>query len=75
METTDIKIHIPLNFKQIVEIIRQLPYDEKLKLSEILRKETGQKKENDRVLTHFASEKALSEDWLLPEEDEAWKNL
>jgi len=26
-------------------------------------------------MTHFASEKALSKDWLSPEEDEAWKNL
>jgi hypothetical protein len=30
---------------------------------------------NDKIMTHFASEKALSKDWLSPEEDEAWKNL
>jgi addiction module RelB/DinJ family antitoxin len=27
-----------------------------------------------RAIT-FASEKALAKDWLLPEEDEAWRNL
>ncbi|MDP1795819.1 MAG: hypothetical protein Q8K53_00750 [Daejeonella sp.] len=26
-------------------------------------------------LTHYASEKVLSESWLTPEEDEAWKSL
>ncbi len=31
--------------------------------------------ENDKVMTHFASEKVLIKDWLLPEEDEAWKDL
>ncbi len=29
----------------------------------------------DKVLTHLASEKVLSQDWDSPEEDEAWKNL
>jgi len=26
-------------------------------------------------MSHFASEKVLIKDWLLPEEDEAWKDL
>ena len=26
-------------------------------------------------LTHYASEKVLSESWLAPEEDEAWQDL
>lgn len=29
----------------------------------------------DVSLTHFASESVLANDWLKPEEDEAWKNL
>jgi protein involved in sex pheromone biosynthesis len=29
----------------------------------------------DKVLTHIASEKILTKDWLTPEEDEAWKDL
>ena len=29
----------------------------------------------ESILTHFASEKSLSIDWLRPEEDTAWKNL
>jgi len=75
MEITNLNINLPLNFKQIVDIIKQLPYDEKLKLSEILKKETKQDQINDEIMTHLASEKALSKDWQLAEEDEAWKDL
>lgn len=75
MEAADLNINRPLSFKQVVEIIRQLPYNEKLKLSEVLNEETKRKLGNDKIMTHFASEKALSKDWLSPEEDEAWKNL
>ncbi|MBK7479168.1 MAG: DUF2281 domain-containing protein [Bacteroidales bacterium] len=52
-----------------------MPYKEKLMLTEVLKKETRQMPENDKVMTHFASEKVLIKDWLLPEEDEAWKDL
>jgi len=31
--------------------------------------------DDDRTLTHFASESVLAKDWLTPEEDEAWKDL
>ncbi len=75
MEASKLNINLPLNFKQVVDLVRQLPYNEKLKLSELLEKETKQKPQNDKVLTHFASEKVLAKDWLLPEEDEAWKDL
>ena len=37
-------------------------------------KNRGAKDEN-KILTHLASEKVLSQDWDSPEEDEAWKNL
>ncbi len=75
METTSFNINLSLNFNQLVEIIKQLPYNEKLKLREVLKKETRQKPENDNTLTHYASERTLAKDWLLHEEDEAWKNL
>ncbi len=75
MEAANLNINLPLNFNKVVELVRQLPYKEKLKLSEVLKKETKKKTENDNILTHFASEKALAKDWLLPEEDEAWKDL
>ncbi len=75
METTKVSINLPLDFKQVLSLARQLPYKEKLKLSEVLKEETGQKTVSDRIQTHFASEKALAKDWLLPEEDEAWKDL
>jgi hypothetical protein len=29
----------------------------------------------DKLMTHFASEKVLTKDWLTPEEDLAWQNL
>ncbi len=30
---------------------------------------------DDKILTHFASEKVLAKDWLSQEEDIAWQNL
>ncbi len=75
MKTTNININLPLNFKQIVDLVKQLPYREKIKLSEVLKKEIKQRPENDSILTHLVSEKALAKDWLLPEEDAAWKDL
>ena len=73
MKTANVNINLPLNFNQVVDIIKQLPYGEKLKLSEMLKRET--KQEKDRVLTHLASEHVLAKEWMLPEEDEAWKDL
>ena len=75
MKNSDINIKLPLNFNQIVDIIKQLPYNEKIKLIELLKKETSEMPENDKIQSHFASEKVLAKDWLLPEEDEAWKDL
>ncbi len=75
MKTADLNINLPLNFNEVVDIIKQLPYNEKIRLSEMLKRETKQEKEQDNVLTHLASEKVLAKDWMLPEEDEAWKDL
>ena len=75
MEAANLNINLPLNFNQVVDLVRQLPYKEKLKLSEVLKKEMKQKPDNDNILTYFASEKVLAKDWLLPEEEEAWKDL
>jgi hypothetical protein len=75
MKAANLNITLPLNFKQVVDLVRQLPYNEKLKLTEVLKKETRQNPEVDKVLTHFASEKVLAKDWLSLEEDEAWKDL
>jgi len=75
MKNSDINIKLPLNFNQVVDIIKQLPYNEKIKLIELLKKETSEMPENDKIQSHFASEKVLAKDWLLPEEDEAWKDL
>jgi len=37
--------------------------------------EVTPKKQEDKILTHFASQSVLAKDWLTPEEDEAWKDL
>jgi hypothetical protein len=66
MKTASITINLPLNFNQVVEMIRQLPFDEKKRLTEVLKKETKRKPEVDKIITHFASEKALAKDWLSP---------
>jgi uncharacterized protein HemY len=75
MGSADLNINLPLNFNQIVDLIKQLPYKEKLKLEKVLEKEIKEKSESEKVLTHLASEKVLAKDWMLPEEDEAWKDL
>ncbi len=71
MKAANVNITLPLNFDQVVDLVRQLPYNEKLKLTEVLKNETKQKPLNDNVLTHFASEKVLAKDWFSPEEDDA----
>ena len=75
MESSDLNISLHLNFNQLVEAIRQLPRNEKLKLSRILLKETRLEDINDPVLTYQASEDVLAKDWLLEEEEEAWNGL
>jgi hypothetical protein len=75
MEAANLNINLPLNFNQVVDLVRQLPYKEKLRLNEVLKREINQKMGNDNILTHLASEKVLGKDWLLPEEDETWKDL
>lgn len=75
MRTSTNNINLSVNFNQVVDLVKQLPYKEKVKLSEVIRKEIKANIPNDKVLTHFASEKTLAKDWLTQEEDEAWKNL
>jgi len=75
MRTSADSINLSVNFDQVVDLVKQLPYKEKVKLGEVIRKETRNGIRNDKVFTHIASEKALAKDWLSTEEDEAWKDL
>ncbi len=75
MKTVADTINLSVSFNQIVDLVKQLPYKEKVKLGEVIRMETNPAMNNDKVYTHFASEKALAKDWLSTEEDEAWKDL
>ena len=40
MKAADLNINLPLNFNQVVDLVKQLPYKEKLRLAEVLKKET-----------------------------------
>lgn len=71
----DAQINIPISYDQLFQLIRQLPVVEKQKLLTALIKENFSKPEDDAIMTHFASEKALAKEWLSPEEDQAWKDL
>ncbi|HBG87234.1 MAG TPA: DUF2281 domain-containing protein [Marinilabiliaceae bacterium] len=75
MKVADLNSNIPINFERIVDLVKQLPDNEKMKLAEVLEYETNRLSEDDKTLTHYASEKVLARDWLIPEEDEAWKDL
>ncbi len=75
MRTVADSINLSVSFNQVIDLVKQLPYKEKVKLGEVIRKETRSGISHDKVFTHFASEKALAKDWLSPEEDEAWENL
>jgi len=56
----------------LIEKVRELPLHYKKQLIDFIEylQLKAQKKE-----TLYLSEKSLSKDWLLPEEDEAWKDL
>lgn len=73
MKADNLNINLSLNFNQVVELVRQLPAEDKIRLSEVLKKEASPG--YDVILTYLASEKVLAKDWLLSEEDEAWKDL
>lgn len=68
-------IQLSINFNQLVSVIKNMPYQEQLKLAQIIDKETKKAHKKEAVTTHFASEAVLAKDWLSTEEDEAWKNL
>lgn len=67
----NIKAYLPVDFNQIVALIKQLSSEERERLLRYLKDWQSE----EPTLTHFASEKALAEDWRSPEEDEAWENL
>ena len=40
MKTSTKNISLPINFKQVVELVKQLPFEEKVKLWKVIHKET-----------------------------------
>ena len=75
MKTLSNSISIDLSFSQIIDIVRQLPYNEMVILEEVIQNEIKIDKKQDNTYTHLASESVLAKEWLSPEEDEAWRNL
>jgi len=75
MKTASNSVNISINFNHIIDLVRQLPYNEKVKLEEVIRREISSDRSVDKAYTHLASENVLAKEWLSPEEDEAWRNL
>ncbi len=75
MKTASNGINVSINFNQIIDLVRQLSYNEKVMLEEVIRSEITTDIIADKAYTHRASENVLAKEWLSPEEDEAWKNL
>jgi hypothetical protein len=75
MKASDLNFLLPLSFNQVIELVKQLPFHEKRKLAEVLKKEGQHYPESEEILSHLASENVLAKDWLSTEEDEAWKDL
>jgi hypothetical protein len=66
-------IYLPLQFNQVLDIVKQLGVVERQKLLLfLLGRQPGSE---DATLTHFASEGALAVDWLTETEDIAWQDL
>ena len=68
MRTVNDSSNLSVSFNQVIDLVKQLPYKEKDKLGKVIHKETILGISNDKIFTHFASEKALARDWLSPEE-------
>lgn len=67
-------LHPSISFDQLINLIKQLSAQDRLKLEKYLRRETSTIGE-DKIVTHIASESVLANDWLSLEEDQAWENL
>ena len=60
--------------EQVIEEIKKMPYPLLIEVLDFLRF-LREKSITQKMETALLSEKSLRRDWLLPEEDEAWKDL
>lgn len=67
------QVYLPLQFQQVLEIVKQLGITERQNLLLFLLGLSADKE--DVTLTHFASEQTLAKSWLTETEDAAWQNL
>ncbi len=73
MASTIQPVYLPLQYSQVLDIVRQLGASEQRNLLLFLLGRQPEKE--DLTITHLASEYALGKDWLAETEDEAWQDL
>ncbi len=73
MATIKITVDNKQNARMLQKLLRSMTFVKKVESDLPIEKGPAQK--TDQVQTHFASESVLAKDWLLQEEDEAWKDL
>ena len=59
-----------VNFKQVVKLVKQLPFQEKIKLGEVIRKETMNIKDEDIILCQITSQQTKDEYSILIKDDD-----
>lgn len=69
MEAT--QLSVPVTPNQVINLARQLPREDKLRLLDALKEEV----DAEKVVTHWASEQVLGKDWLSETEEKAWQHL
>ncbi|MEB2777176.1 hypothetical protein SYJ56_17810 [Algoriphagus sp. D3-2-R+10] len=68
-------IKLDISITHLKQSLRRLSKEEKKELYFFLEEELGNDKVEDPIFKYLISEKSLSKDWLLEEEDEQWKDL
>ncbi|MEB2780584.1 hypothetical protein U3A58_09270 [Algoriphagus sp. C2-6-M1] len=64
-----------LSIAYLKQSLKRLSKEEKKALYFSMEKELANDKVEDPISKYLISEKSLSKDWLLKEEDEQWRNL
>jgi hypothetical protein len=68
-------VYLPLQFNQILDIVKQLGAKERQQLLLFLLGRQPFEQDDAVLLTHFATESVLAKDWLTETEDTAWQSL
>jgi hypothetical protein len=74
MKSLEFNLNNPFNLDALFEVIEHLSPSQKKVLKDYLDIESTEELE-DKTFTHYATERTLSKDWMVNEEDQAWGNL